>query len=53
MRRGVMTARLDLLAHGATAATRAARFPDDEALEAPAVAGLERSAAGSDPMTAC
>ena len=32
-----MTARLDLLAHGASAATRAARFPDDEALEASAV----------------
>ena len=31
-----MTARLDLLAHGASAATRAARFPDDEALEASA-----------------
>jgi broad specificity phosphatase PhoE len=26
--------RLDLIAHGATAATRAARFPDDEPLEA-------------------
>jgi broad specificity phosphatase PhoE len=36
-----MTARLDLLAHGASSATRAARFPDDEALEAPAVAALE------------
>lgn len=36
-----MTARLDLIAHGATAATRAARFPDDEALEASAVGGLE------------
>ena len=34
-----MTARLDLLAHGASAATRGARFPDDE--------GLERSAAGA------
>jgi broad specificity phosphatase PhoE len=29
-----VTVRLDLLAHGASAATRAARFPDDEALEA-------------------
>ena len=36
-----MTARLDLLAHGATAATRAARFPGDEALEASAVRALE------------
>ncbi len=36
-----MTARLDLIAHGATAATRAARFPDDEALEASAVGALE------------
>jgi broad specificity phosphatase PhoE len=36
-----MTARLDLLAHGASAATRAARFPDDEALEASAVGTIE------------
>ena len=36
-----MTARLDLLAHGATEATRAARFPDDDALEASAVSALE------------
>ena len=36
-----MTARLDLLAHGASAATRAARFPDDEALEASAVGALQ------------
>jgi broad specificity phosphatase PhoE len=36
-----MTARLDLLAHGASAATRAARFPDDEALEPSALAALE------------
>ena len=36
-----MTVRLDLLAHGASSATRAARFPDDEALEASAVATLE------------
>lgn len=36
-----MTARLDLIAHGPTAATRAARFPDDEALEAPAARALE------------
>jgi broad specificity phosphatase PhoE len=37
-----MTARLDLLVHGASAATRAARFPDDEALEASAVGALQR-----------
>jgi broad specificity phosphatase PhoE len=37
-----MTARLDLLAHGASAATRAARFPDDEALEVYAVGALEQ-----------
>ena len=36
-----MTARLDLLAHGPTAATRAARFPDDDVLEAAAVGALE------------
>jgi broad specificity phosphatase PhoE len=36
-----MTARLDLLAHGASAATRAARFPDDEGLEASAVGAIE------------
>ena len=36
-----MTVRLDLLAHGASAATRATRFPDDEALEASAVGALE------------
>jgi broad specificity phosphatase PhoE len=36
-----MTARLDLLAHGATAATRAVRFPDDEALEPSAVSALQ------------
>jgi broad specificity phosphatase PhoE len=36
-----MTGRLDLLAHGASAATRAARFPDDEPLEASAVGALE------------
>jgi broad specificity phosphatase PhoE len=36
-----MTVRLDLLAHGASSATRAARFPGDEALEASAVATLE------------
>ena len=36
-----MTARLDLLAHGASAATRAARFPDDEGLEFSAVSVLE------------
>ncbi|MGB3581760.1 MAG: histidine phosphatase family protein [Roseiarcus sp.] len=36
-----MTARLDLLAHGASSATRAARFPDDEALEASAASALK------------
>jgi broad specificity phosphatase PhoE len=36
-----VTARLDLLAHGATAATRAGRFPDDEGLEGSAVAAAE------------
>ncbi len=36
-----MTARLDLLAHGPSAATRAARFPDDEALEPSAVRALQ------------
>jgi len=36
-----MTARLDLLAHGASAATRGARFPDDDSLEASAVGVLE------------
>ena len=36
-----MTARLDLIAHGATASTRAAWFPADEALEASAASNLE------------
>ena len=36
-----MLTRLDLLAHGASAATRYARFPGDEALEASAVRALE------------
>jgi broad specificity phosphatase PhoE len=36
-----MTARLDLLAHGASEATRAARFPDDELLETSAVRALQ------------
>jgi broad specificity phosphatase PhoE len=36
-----MAARLDLLAHGASAATRGARFPDDDSLEASAVVALE------------
>jgi broad specificity phosphatase PhoE len=36
-----VTARLDLLAHGATAATRAARFPDDEPLEPSALGAVE------------
>jgi broad specificity phosphatase PhoE len=37
-----VTTRLDLVAHGASSATRAARFPDDEALEATAVVALGR-----------
>jgi broad specificity phosphatase PhoE len=36
-----MTARLDLLAHGASEATRAARFPDDEPLETSAIGALQ------------
>ncbi len=36
-----MAARLDLLAHGASAATRAARFPDDEGLEPSAVGAIQ------------
>jgi broad specificity phosphatase PhoE len=36
-----MTARLDLLAHGASAATRAARFPNDEALEPSALGAVQ------------
>jgi broad specificity phosphatase PhoE len=36
-----MTARLDLLAHGASAATRGAWFPDDDSLEASALGALE------------
>jgi broad specificity phosphatase PhoE len=36
-----MTARLDLLAHGASAATRGARFPDDDPLEASAIGALD------------
>jgi broad specificity phosphatase PhoE len=36
-----VAARLDLLAHGASAATRGARFPDDDSLEASAVGALE------------
>jgi broad specificity phosphatase PhoE len=39
--RASVTARLDLLAHGASAATRAARFPDDEGLEPSAVGALQ------------
>jgi broad specificity phosphatase PhoE len=37
--RAPVTARLDLLAHGPTAATRGARFPEDEGLE-PSAAGV-------------
>ena len=40
-----MTARLDLIAHGASRATRAARFPDDEGLEASA-AGATKALSG-------
>jgi broad specificity phosphatase PhoE len=36
-----MTARLDLIAHGATEAARAGRFPDDDALEASSVIAVE------------
>ena len=36
-----MAARLELMAHGASEATRAARFPDDEKLEASAAQTLE------------
>ncbi|HZZ61508.1 MAG TPA: histidine phosphatase family protein [Roseiarcus sp.] len=36
-----MTTRLDLVAHGASSATRAARFPDDEAVEASSVVTVE------------
>jgi broad specificity phosphatase PhoE len=36
-----MTTRLDLVAHGASSATRAARFPDDEAIEASSVVALK------------
>jgi broad specificity phosphatase PhoE len=36
-----MTGRLDLLAHGASAATRGAWFPDDDSLEGTAVGALE------------
>jgi broad specificity phosphatase PhoE len=40
-RESLVTARLDLVAHGASLATRAARFPDDDPLEACAVVALE------------
>jgi broad specificity phosphatase PhoE len=36
-----VTARLDLVAHGSSSATRAVRFPDDEALEASAISALK------------
>ena len=47
-----MTARLDLLAHGASAATSRARFPDDEGLE---VSASARSSCGGScaPMQKC
>jgi broad specificity phosphatase PhoE len=38
-----MTVRLDLLAHGATAANRGARFPDDDALETALAARRRRT----------
>jgi broad specificity phosphatase PhoE len=41
--------RLDLLAHGATAATRAARFPDDEGLGASTIIVLEALRGGLRP----
>ena len=44
-----MTARLDLIAHGPSAATRTARFADDEALEASAVCVLEALRGGLRP----
>ena len=44
-----MTARLDLMAHGASEATRAARFADDEALEASAIRALEALRGRLDP----
>jgi broad specificity phosphatase PhoE len=39
--RGFMTTRLDLVAHGASSATRAARFPEDEGIEAASIVTLE------------
>jgi broad specificity phosphatase PhoE len=36
-----MTARLDLIAHGASGATRASRFPDDDPLEPSAILAAE------------
>ena len=41
-----MTARLFLIAHGATAATRAARFSDDEPLETTAIVAAEALKSG-------
>ncbi|MBV9289205.1 MAG: histidine phosphatase family protein [Hyphomicrobiales bacterium] len=46
-----MTTRLDLVAHGASAATRAARFPDNEAIEASSVVALEALGAGLGAYT--
>ena len=43
-----MAVRLDLLAHGATAATRLARFPDDESLDATAVGAKFRASQAYD-----
>ena len=47
-----MTARLDLIAHGPSAATRAARFPDDEALEASAAIAPRSDARPAQPLCA-
>jgi broad specificity phosphatase PhoE len=46
-----MTARLDLLAHGPSAATRAARFPDDEGLETSAAQALQALSVRLRPYT--
>jgi broad specificity phosphatase PhoE len=46
-----MTTRLDLVAHGASSATRDARFPDDEAIEASSVLALEALRGGLRPYS--
>ena len=45
-----MTARLTMISHGATPATRGARFPDDDALEAAAEREAARVAAALLPI---